>query len=85
MPLVDNLLTHYHMDRLELIWKSDSVPCLMYISTGVVKHVPEVLWKGECPGPDQEHIQQTVGFDLGSVHPCHYLLQKITVLSHLTV
>lgn len=25
MPLVDNLLSHNHMDRLELIWKADSV------------------------------------------------------------
>lgn len=45
MPLVDNLLSHCHMDRLELIWKADSLLCLMYISTVVVKHVPQVSLK----------------------------------------
>lgn len=59
MPLVDNLLSHYQMDRLELIWKADSLPCLMYISPVVVKHVPQVPWKCDGPGPEQEPIQRT--------------------------
>lgn len=59
MSLVDNLLSHYQMDRLELIWKADSLPCLMYISPVVVKHVPQVPWKCDGPGPEQEPIQRT--------------------------
>lgn len=59
------------MDSLELIWKADSLPCLMNIGTGVAKHVSEVPWNCEPPGPDQEHIQPTAGFELLSGHPSH--------------